>query len=331
MAAPSKTSGSTPTVKVPSEVLKKNKLDTERRKKAEQQVNGDTFLRKLYARDKKRQETTNKSTMDLWWERGSDVISIRRKTDDESEADQADGVRSRYGDKAVALLANALGLEPRAFHRAADFVNLFDESVDKKEKFFTKLTRDHGVEASPTWTHVELMLKEVSPTHKDKLGEMYGDLLTTVARENLSTRAFADMLKKRFRANRAPKRRVDARLALRQLEAAIDHAVSKVGPAAILAVDMIGDDVSEVIDPQAVNQAVLLLLSKVADLASVLSDADQKLTAKSADLREHIATLAPSTASDVDPEGSTPESDGATPPAEAGERSAAQSEPSVAA
>lgn len=331
MAAPSKTSGSTPTVKVPSEVLKKNKIDTERRKKAEAQVNGDTFLRKLWARDKKRQETTDKGTLDLWWERGNDVLSIRRKTDEESD-EGTDGTRAKYGDRAVTLLANALGLESRAFHRAADFVNLFDESVDKKEKFFSKLARDHGAEAQPKWTHVELMLKYTAPTHKDKLGELYSDLLTTVARENLSTRAFGDMLKKRFKANRAPKRRMDARLALRQLESALDKAVEAIVPAVNTSVDTIGDDVSEVIDPQAVNQAVQLVLSKVTDLAGVLADADQRLSARSAQLQERIASLPPAQPAEGE-EPARPEADEATAQPAEGEEPAAQPspEPAVAA
>lgn len=329
MASPSKTGATSPTVKVPSEVLKKNKIDTERRKKAEALVSADTFLRKLFARDKKRQETTNKSTLDLWWERGNDVISVRRKTAEEADTgDEEAGGRAKYGDKAVTLLANALGLEPRAFHRAADFVNLFDENTDKKEKFFSKLARDYGAEAQPTWTHVEVMLKEVTPTHKDKLGELYGDLLTTVARESLSTRAFGDMLKKRFRANRLPKRRMDARLALRQLEAALDKAAAAIAPAVNTAVDTISEDVTEVVDPQAVSQAVLLVLSKVTDVAGVLADAEQRLSARSGQLQQHIASLAPA---GEPPAPDAPGEDHAQPAAGEAETPAPSPEPAVAA
>ena len=329
MASPSKTGGTSSTVKVPSEVLKKNKIDTERRKKAEALVSADTFLRKLFARDKKRQETTNKSTLDLWWERGNDVISVRRKSAEETDAaDEAAGGRAKYGDKAVTLLANALGLEPRAFHRAADFVNLFDENTDKKEKFFSKLARDYGAEAQPTWTHVEVMLKEVTPTHKDKLGELYGDLLTTVARESLSTRAFGDMLKKRFRANRLPKRRMDARLALRQLEAALDKAAAAIAPAVNTAVDTISEDVSEVVDPQAVSQAVLLALSKVTDVAGVLADAERRLSERSVQLQQYVASLAPA---GEPPAPDAPAEDQAQPTAGEAETPSPSPEPAVAA
>lgn len=292
MATPGRTQTSQ-TVKVPSEVLKKNRVDVEKRKKAEQAVMADRTLVKYYGRDKARQDKANKSALELWWERGKDVISIRRSSAAKTE-DESDVLPAGVGQKSVTLLAYALGLEPRAFNRAADFALLFNEDDDKREKFFSKLSRDHGAENVPTWTHVEVMLKEVAPSHKDKLDELYPGLLSTVASEGLSVRAFSEMLKRRFRANRPPKRRMDARQALKSFELALIKTVETLGQTSKLAVDAIGDDPSEIVDPQAILQALQIVLSKVGDTAALLSDAEQQLLERSRSVQAYVASLTPS-------------------------------------
>lgn len=279
---------------MPSDVLKKNRVDIEKRKKAEQAIMADKTLVKYYGRDKARQDKANKSALELWWERGKDVISIRRSAVSKTD-EQADVLPSGVGQKSVTLLAHALGLEPRAFNRAADFALLFDEDDDKREKFFSKLSREHGAENVPTWTHVETMLREVTPSHKDKLDELYPSLLTAVASEGLSVRAFSDMLKKRFRANRPPKRRMDARLALRSLELALTKTVETLGQASKIAVDSIGDDPSEIVDPQAILVALQIVLSKVGDTAALLSDTEQQLLRRSRSVQDYVASLTPAT------------------------------------
>lgn len=270
--------------KVSSDTAKEAAKKKEKQQKAIASVMDDSLLRRLLAREQKRCERADKSVIDLWWERGEDVLSVRRAANPKD----SDG-RAGYGTRGVALLALAVGLEPRAFDRAADFVAMFEEDRDKQTEFFKKTKEKTEFDLS--WTHVETLLKVVSPSHKDLTDPLYHELLELAAQHHLSSRAFEKELDKKFRMNRDRKRRIDQTSALKQLERSLDSAIEACKRTLDLAVETLGDNPSEVIDPQAVSTLGRQVSSKMNTLIQTLTEGEVSLNQRLGELARYVRTL----------------------------------------
>lgn len=229
-----------PNVKVSGEVAKAEAARKKKRELAEAEVLKSAELRKMYTKDLLRQKGQDQALLDLWWERGADVVTIRRS---QSE----DGERAAYGKKSIPNLAIALGFDPRAFYTAADFHVIFEGDNRARMRFFKDLKSQHNVELS--WTHVETVIRGVGPSVKDLADPTFKDMITMAAANDLSVAGLKKELHRRFRLKRDRARRLDVYAALGQLTKLIDGFNEQFQPKVTQLIDTIGDDPSALADP----------------------------------------------------------------------------------
>lgn len=221
---------------------KVNKSAVQRQKEQDEaltQVLANPALKAIYEKEKKRSLENETNSIELWWERGVDVVDMVRGANGDSD-------RAAYGEAAIPKLAAALGMEARVFYRAKEFVSVFEENRNKQTKFFTSLKKTYG--AMPSWTHVEEALKQIKPSKRENAVECVQEALTMAAEHQLSVREFRDQLKIQYAPKKA-KRKLDAFAALKQLEGFVTATNETLKTRAELLKDTIGTDLSEITDP----------------------------------------------------------------------------------